>query len=813
MRNGAEPSRVTAPVPPAAGTPRLRQGRLFRKYLLLILTLVSGALLVSGGISLYFAYQEQKTALGDLQHEKAIAAASRIEQYIRQIEQQLAYAALPQLDASDVELRSIEFLKLLRQVPEVTDIAQLDADGREQVLVSRLGMDVMRSAATARTSRPSSSPKRGKPWIGPVYFRKETEPYMTIAVRSGSDTGPVTIADVNLKFIWDVVSRIKIGEKGKAYVVDSNGFLVADPDIGLVLRKTPMCVTCRTSRPRSRTASQDEQAMCRATSRYGRPHVVRTHRFAQLDRLRRAAARGGVRRAQRVDPAHHAPAPRGPRDLRVVRAGAGARHGAADPHARRRRAAHRRGRPRPDDRRAHGRRARGPRRPLQPHDHAAARVVRGARAQGGRAHARARQFARAADRDQRDPARDLELADRRATGARRGRRARGASVPRTLLSRHARRRRVLTAAAARTTGTANACHADAFARVGARPSPGGRSSTARRSTMPTSCRSWTANFPSARVNMRSVGCRAVLAVPLMREGGAYRRDRPGATRVRPFPPDQVALVQTFARQAAIAIDNVRLFNQTKEALDQQTATSEVLKTISRTAFELQPVLEALIENATTLCKSRQGRDLPASRRGLRARRRLRRRACAARVHAEGSGRAGAGLRRGLVAETGQVVAHGRCAERPGLHVARGAAGVRLSQHLRRADGARRRAGRRVRACGARRCARSRSASASSSRRSPTRRSSLSRTCGSCPRRRRRSTSRRAGRSEGARRDLELASRSTRDRMPAEVARRSAARLFGRSGQDRNRGDDEDVQVHLAAIRIRRRGRAGRRRSR
>ena len=63
---------------------------------------------------------------------------------------------------------------------------------------------------------------------------------MTIAMRSGGDTGPVTIADVNLKFIWDVVSRIKIGDKGKAYVVDGNGFLVADPDIGLVLRKTDL---------------------------------------------------------------------------------------------------------------------------------------------------------------------------------------------------------------------------------------------------------------------------------------------------------------------------------------------------------------------------------------------------------------------------------------------------------------------------------------------------------------------------------------------------------------------------------------------
>jgi HAMP domain-containing protein len=73
-----------------------------------------------------------------------------------------------------------------------------------------------------------------------VYFRKETGPYMTVAVRSGSDSGPVTIAEVNLKFIWDVVSRIKIGDKGLAYVVDGKGFLVAHPDIGLVLRKTDM---------------------------------------------------------------------------------------------------------------------------------------------------------------------------------------------------------------------------------------------------------------------------------------------------------------------------------------------------------------------------------------------------------------------------------------------------------------------------------------------------------------------------------------------------------------------------------------------
>jgi len=77
--------------------PRAHRGRLFRKYFLLILGLVCGVLLASGGISVYFAYQENKAALASLQHEKAIAAASRIEQFIKQIEDQLKFAALPQL--------------------------------------------------------------------------------------------------------------------------------------------------------------------------------------------------------------------------------------------------------------------------------------------------------------------------------------------------------------------------------------------------------------------------------------------------------------------------------------------------------------------------------------------------------------------------------------------------------------------------------------------------------------------------------------------------------------------------------------------
>ena len=223
-----------------SSTPDTHRGKLFRKYLLLIMTLVGLALLASGAISLVFSYRETTAALASLQREKAIGAASRIEQYLRQVTQQLQYAALPQMGSGDLELRRIEFLKLLRQAPEVTDIALIDHDGRELIAESRLGMSMLASGKDRSGDLAFKEARRGQPWFGPVYFRKETEPYMTVAFRSGGDKPLLTVAELNLKFIWDVVSRIKIGKKGKAYVVDRDGYLVADPDIGLVLRKTQM---------------------------------------------------------------------------------------------------------------------------------------------------------------------------------------------------------------------------------------------------------------------------------------------------------------------------------------------------------------------------------------------------------------------------------------------------------------------------------------------------------------------------------------------------------------------------------------------
>src|SRR5438552_17595538 len=130
--------------PPAQAAPMIR-GKLFRKYVALFLAVVCVALLTSGLSEIWFSYEEHKTSLIRIQREQAEAAAAKIGQFIKEIESQIGWTTQLPWSAGTLEQRRFDGLRLLRQVPAITELAQLDATGHEQLRVSRLAMDVVGS--------------------------------------------------------------------------------------------------------------------------------------------------------------------------------------------------------------------------------------------------------------------------------------------------------------------------------------------------------------------------------------------------------------------------------------------------------------------------------------------------------------------------------------------------------------------------------------------------------------------------------------------------------------------------------------------
>src|SRR5215472_4182438 len=134
-----------------------------------------------------------------------------------------------------------------------------------------------------------------------------------------------------------------------------------------------------------------------------------------------------------------------------------------------------------------------------------------------------------------------------------------------------------------------------------RGSAAGRAVIERRTFQVADLQAEVEEFPEGSGLARRFGYRTTLNVPLVREGVAIGVIVIRRSEVRPFAGKQVELVTTFADQAVIAIENVRLFNETKEALERQTATAEILRVISQSPTDVQPVFDAVVERAARLC--------------------------------------------------------------------------------------------------------------------------------------------------------------------------------------------------------------------
>jgi GAF domain-containing protein/HAMP domain-containing protein len=590
---------------------RLRMG-LSVKIALAFLGLVSLLLIASGAVSMWLSYEEAKRAAVRVQQEKAQAAAERIDEFVAEIEQQIGWTTHAQWSAGSLDQRRYDFVRLLRQVPAITEVVEIDGAGKEQLRVSRLAMDVVGSGTDYSDDPRFAKAVADKVWFSPVYFRKESEPYMTIAAAHVGRKPGVTVAEVNLKFIWDVVSAIKVGAAGYAYVVNGQGRLIAHPDISLVLRDTDLsrfsqvaqalAARQRGSAPTTNVAAAGGPEGGSVLSAYAAiprldwlvfvelplaeamapvyASLLQTGALLALGILLAAVA--GTLLARRMT------VPIRELQLGAERLGSGELDHRIE---------------------------------LKTGDEIEELADRfnrmGAQLQDSyttleaKVEARTRDLAETLDQQtatsevlqviSASPGNLTPVFDAMLDNALRLCEAKFGSLSRF-----------------RETGAEVVAMMNvppAFAEWLREPRPGRGGPVLERMAAVKQVvhvadlaaeQAYLDRLPARVAAVELGGVRTMLAVPMLKAGELIGSFSIYRDEIRPFSEKQIELVTSFADQAVIAIENARLITETREALEQQTATAEVLGVINASPGDLAPVFDAILEKARTLCGATLG---------------------------------------------------------------------------------------------------------------------------------------------------------------------------------------------------------------
>ncbi len=219
-----------------------RRGKLVRNYFFIFVTLIGGGMVLSGLTEIYFRSYETREQIGLVQGEAANAALSKIAQYVLTIEGQMKSTSLSQQIAERgfAPTQKFELMKLLYVAPAISEVAAVDHDGAPRLHVSRFRAILPNEETDYSKSAAFLQARQGATFFGPVYFVRDSEPYMTMAVPieefPGSVIG-VLQAEVNLSYIWEIVRDIQVGKAGYAYIVARSGDVIAHPNISMVLRR------------------------------------------------------------------------------------------------------------------------------------------------------------------------------------------------------------------------------------------------------------------------------------------------------------------------------------------------------------------------------------------------------------------------------------------------------------------------------------------------------------------------------------------------------------------------------------------------
>jgi signal transduction histidine kinase len=224
----------------AEGADAKFRGRLFRKYVLFFMAVVCVALISNGILEFFFYLQEYKGVLVRLQRAQAELVAARIGQLFDEIESQVGWTVQRPWSAGALDEWRFDLVRLLQQVPAVTQVAKLDASGREQLRLSRAAPEVVGSGADFSADPIFLEAIANKKHYGPVDFGRDAEPHLTLGMTGASGDAGVTVVELDLTFLSDSVAQVNVGTRGQAYLVDAQGRLIAHPDRSLVLRKTDL---------------------------------------------------------------------------------------------------------------------------------------------------------------------------------------------------------------------------------------------------------------------------------------------------------------------------------------------------------------------------------------------------------------------------------------------------------------------------------------------------------------------------------------------------------------------------------------------
>ncbi|MBR0691254.1 HAMP domain-containing protein [Bradyrhizobium manausense] len=216
----------------------LREG-LFAKYVVSLVGLVVFVLAVNGAMETWISYRATKTQLTDGLEDKAQGAARRMEQSISELERQISWVTTASRDT--LEKRRADYAQLLQQVAVVSQLFQLNGDGREVLRVSRQSTTTGSNADLARDMRFTEAVARGVSFA-PAYF-VDQKPVMSISVAHSGFNAGVTVAEIDLSFLSEFLSDAQVGKAAFAYVVDARGRVLATsskgPDVGKDLSKLP----------------------------------------------------------------------------------------------------------------------------------------------------------------------------------------------------------------------------------------------------------------------------------------------------------------------------------------------------------------------------------------------------------------------------------------------------------------------------------------------------------------------------------------------------------------------------------------------